>query len=251
VSEFDFRYNVRKIEDGGSTALAIRKADGKCVTDAGRIGEAEEKSAEDAAAETPSKRSTMTRRSALLDSRIIYLLMIVLFWGCNYFPESRFELAPDSRLPKWFILPKNLSRADVTVRMSYYIEPCGIFGNDKSLGCATFELWDLREYMHGKKQAVITEPNGIQYFGLLDMHGQSPTMSWEITSAKKLAAVDGNIREQENVGGIPSYVVVNADGITEVIEHRHFGDVFYVNEDPVIRAKLGLMAGPKGLSTQK
>jgi hypothetical protein len=85
-------------------------------------------------------------------THIFYLLMLVSFWGCNYFPESRFELAPDSRLPNWFTLPENLSRADVTVRMSYYIEPCGIFGKKNSLGCATFELWDIRKYMHGKNR---------------------------------------------------------------------------------------------------
>ncbi|HYL59690.1 MAG TPA: hypothetical protein VEU51_12545 [Candidatus Acidoferrales bacterium] len=135
--------------------------------------------------------------------------------------------------------------------MSYYIEPCGLLGSSKSLGCATFELWDIRRYMHGKKQAVITEPDGIQYFGLLDMNGKNPTMSWDIVWYKKLAAVDANITEQENVGGNPSYVVVDADGITEVIEHKHDGDVFYINDDPVVRAKLGLVASPKGFPTQK
>jgi hypothetical protein len=105
--------------------------------------------------------------------------------------------------------------------------------------------------MHGKKQAVITEPDGIQYFGLLDMNGKNPTMSWDIVWYKKLAAVDANIREQENVGGNPSYVVVDADGITEVIEHKHDGNVFYINDDPAVRAKLGLVASPKGLPIQK
>jgi hypothetical protein len=192
----------------------------------------------------------MTRRSALLQTRVICFLMIVLLCGCRYFPESKFELAPDSRLPKWFTLPKYLSRADVTVQMSYYIEPCGFYVNNTGVGCATFELWDIRKYTHGKKQAIITQ-DGYQYFGLLDMHGQNPTMGWAMTWPKKLAAVDTIITKQDNIGGNPSYVVVSAWGITEVIEHKHAGDVFYINDDPMIRAKLGLAASSKGIPTQK
>ena len=177
--------------------------------------------------------------------------MIVLLCGCRFFPESQFELAPDSRLPKWFPLPTNLSREDVTVQMSYYSEPCEITGNKSGLGCATFEFWDISSYMKGKKQAVIIRrnaiqdpewvgPSDIQYFGLLDINNQNPTMSWEIIHPRKLAAVDADIKEQKNVQGNPSYVVVNAKGIYEVIEHKDPGNVFYIDDDPSIRLKLGL-----------
>jgi hypothetical protein len=124
--------------------------------------------------------------------------------------------------------------------MSYYSEPCEITGNKNSLGCATFELWDIRKYMHNKKQAVITQPDGIRYFGLLDARGGNPTMSWEIYWPRKLATLHADIREQANIQGNPSYVVVEARGTTEVIEHRYPGDVFYVNDDPSIRLKFGL-----------
>ena len=56
---------------------------------------------------------------------IICILMIVCCWGCRVFPESMFELAPESRLPRWFTLPKGLSRADVTVSMYCYVGPLG------------------------------------------------------------------------------------------------------------------------------
>jgi hypothetical protein len=188
--------------------------------------------------------------------------MIVLLCGCRFFPESQFELAPDSRLPKWFPLPTNLSREDVTVQMSYYSEPCEITGDKSGLGCATFELWDISSYMKGKKQAVIIRrnaiqdpewvgPSDIQYFGLLDINDQKPTMSWEITHPRKLAAVDADIKEQKNVQSYPSYVVVNAKGVSEVIEHKHLGNVFYINEDPVLRAKFGLAPEPEVSPTQK
>ena len=175
------------------------------------------------------------------------LMLMLLLCGCRFFPESRFELAPDSRLPKWFTIPTNLSREDVTVQMSYYLEPCEITGNKSGLGCATFELWDIRKYMQGKKQAVITQ-SGYRYFGLLDAHGQNPTMSWEIVWPRRLATVNADIAVQLNVQSNPSYVVVNAEGVSEVIEHKFLGDVFYVNEDPAVRAELGLAPNPASAS---
>ena len=45
--------------------------------------------------------------------------------GCQYFPESTFELANESRLPRWITLPPGLTRADVSITMSYYIKPWG------------------------------------------------------------------------------------------------------------------------------
>jgi hypothetical protein len=174
------------------------------------------------------------------------LMLVLLLCGCRFFPESRFELAPDSRLPKWFTIPANLSREDVTVQMSYYIEPCEITGNKSGLGCATFELWDIRKYMQGKKQAVITQ-DGYRYFGLLDAHGQNPTMSWEIVWPRRLATVNADIALRRNVQSNPSYVVVNAEGVSEVIEHKFLGDVFYVNEDPAVRAELGLAPNPASI----
>ena len=65
---------------------------------------------------------------------VICLLVIVCCWGCRYFPESEFELAPESRLPRWFTLPKGISRSDVTVTMYTYID-----SSDRS---STFWLLD-------------------------------------------------------------------------------------------------------------
>lgn len=48
-----------------------------------------------------------------------------LLLGCNYFPESTFRLASDSRLPKWVTLPRGVERQDVAITMSYYIRPGG------------------------------------------------------------------------------------------------------------------------------
>jgi hypothetical protein len=43
----------------------------------------------------------------------------------DWIPESTFELANESRLPKWITLPPGLTRADVSITMSYYILPWG------------------------------------------------------------------------------------------------------------------------------
>src|ERR1035441_9977339 len=38
----------------------------------------------------------------------------------EWIPESTFELASESRLPKWITLPPGLTRADVSITMSLY-----------------------------------------------------------------------------------------------------------------------------------
>ena len=43
-----------------------------------------------------------------------------LFVGCAFIPESTFELAKESRLPKWVSLPPGLTRDDVSLTMDYY-----------------------------------------------------------------------------------------------------------------------------------
>ena len=54
---------------------------------------------------------------------LLLLFIIQLALGCS---EANFNLAPNSRLPKWFKLSTGLSRADVTVTMDYYIPPWGV-----------------------------------------------------------------------------------------------------------------------------
>src|SRR5258707_11071648 len=67
--------------------------------------------------------------------------------GCGL-PESSFELARESRLPRWFTLPPGLSRSDVSVRLAYYSSPWG--------GTATFKLLDV------KRKKTMAEANGTE-----------------------------------------------------------------------------------------
>jgi hypothetical protein len=61
--------------------------------------------------------------------------------------ESSFDLAAESRLPRWFAIPVGLSRQDVTVSLRYYTWP-------PTTGSATFKLWDSQ----GRKLAELSAP---------------------------------------------------------------------------------------------
>jgi hypothetical protein len=154
-------------------------------------------------------------RGAHIDTRIIFLLMIVCLRGCRFFPESMFELAADSRLPHWFMLPKGLKRADVMVTMYCYIGPSG--------RSSTLWLLDKNGTTLAKVNTV-TEGLEPHYFG----------------SAKKNAE-GGYDRPEE---GYPAYEVETANGITEVTEFKRMEPVFYVTDDPEVKAKLGLAVSP-------
>lgn len=58
-------------------------------------------------------------------SACVLIAWAVLDVGCEYFPESTFQLAKESRLPKWITVPRGLTRADVSLEMSYYSKPWG------------------------------------------------------------------------------------------------------------------------------
>jgi hypothetical protein len=63
----------------------------------------------------------------------VMLVFCVLFWY-NFCAEASFDLADDSRLPRWFSLQPGHTRADVSVTMSTYYVLCG--------GCSIFVLSD-------------------------------------------------------------------------------------------------------------
>ena len=124
--------------------------------------------------------------------------MVFLFTGP--WPESAFQLAPESRLPRWFT-PQSVKppRATaVTVQMTYY---SGFFSRR-----ATFTLRDSR----GAK--------------LAEVEGQ---MRWSEPYTK------GNSR-------YPKYEAITAAGITEVIEHRAMEPVFYITDDSGVKEWLGV-----------
>jgi hypothetical protein len=124
--------------------------------------------------------------------------------GCEWFPESTFELASESRLPKWNTLPPGLTRADVSITMSYYVMPWG--------RSATFILQDakgkIRTKVNGKTRGL--GPNQLKH----PPPGFPP--------------------------GYPAYEVITVNGITEIIEHRKPEAKFYITDDPAVSKELGV-----------
>jgi hypothetical protein len=124
--------------------------------------------------------------------------------GCEYFPESTFELASESRLPKWTTLPPGLTRADVSITMSYYIKPWG--------SSAIFMLKDT-------KGQIRTKVNG-------KMKGSEPLQL-----------------KHPPLGfppGYPAYEIITVNGITDIIEHRKMEPIFYITDDPAVWKELGV-----------
>jgi hypothetical protein len=122
--------------------------------------------------------------------------------GCA---ESDFTLAAESRLPRWFSLPQGVQRKDVNVALVYYTAP-----------------------IKGPAVAEVT---------LRTNRGEAPN--------RVVANLRGEPEVLDSPSGsagtrYPMYEVLTANGITEVIEHRHMEPVFYITDDPEVRRKLGV-----------
>jgi hypothetical protein len=132
---------------------------------------------------------------------IVLLTMIFLLIGCT---EASFKLASDSRLPKWFTLPDGMSRADVMVTMDYYIPPWG--------RKAEFIMFDKQGHILSKVKGVLKGDKPLKLKNTLP--GFDP--------------------------GYPSYEIITVNNVVDVVEHRRMEPLFYVTDDPAIRAELGV-----------
>jgi hypothetical protein len=128
----------------------------------------------------------------------------VIAIACEWVPESSFELASESRLPKWITLPPGLTRADVSITMTYYIKP---WGND-----AEFLLQDRKGQILKKVYGTVkgSEPRQLKH----------PPPGFPL--------------------GYPAYEVIRVNGITEIIEHRKPEPIFYITDDPSVWKELGV-----------
>jgi len=134
----------------------------------------------------------------------IFLIGCLTTLGCGVFPESCFELSPESRLPKWFTLPPNLPRSDATVEMCYYIGPAG--------RTARFVLSDGNGRKIAKASATLAGEQPLQ----------RPTPQLGYTS------------------GDPSYELATVNDASELIEHRKMEPIFYITDDPAVWSDLGI-----------
>ena len=122
------------------------------------------------------------------------LLSCQCLTGCA---ESSFELAKDSRLPRWFSLQAGLTRSDVTLTMDYYIS---WIGKGRT---ARLTLRDSHEHRLASKDGTLAGMMPIAIPGIGD-------------------------------GTYPSYELITVNGVSEVIEHRRMEPVFYLTDDPRI-----------------
>ena len=124
--------------------------------------------------------------------------------GCELFPESTFELARESRLPKWIILPPRLTRNDVSVTMSLYDS-----------------LWgsDVKIILQDTKGQTLTKVYGMEK-GRGPLYLKHPPQGFP--------------------PGYPAYEVITINGITDIIEHRKMEPIFYVTDDPAVWKELGV-----------
>ena len=134
---------------------------------------------------------------AILPIKAAIVASVMALAGCA---ESSFVLAPESRLPAWFEVQPGEARADVSVKMDYYVR-----SNGRE---ASFALVDSRGHEYGTKHGTL---QGLEPLTL-----------------------------QSSVAGYPSYEIVTVGGITDVLEHRRMEPMFYVTDDPAILKRLGV-----------
>ncbi|MFZ0678542.1 hypothetical protein [Candidatus Binatus sp.] len=148
---------------------------------------------------------------------LLFALLIVAcpsLFGCA---EGYFNLAPDSRLPRWFTLPEGLTRDKVTLNETEYIDH------------SVFTLYEGTGYppqgplLWSHKLAQVTAER------------QGATSLTEKTNEN--GGFDGN--------SYPLYEVMTANGIAELLEYKRMEPVFYISDDSEIRARLDLVSTSK------
>jgi hypothetical protein len=141
---------------------------------------------------------------------LICLLTCIIFVGCAGCDlrygvlETSFRLADDSRLPKWFNVPKGYSRSDLRVTIDFYTSPCFF--------C---------------KDTVTT------------LYGPPPDNKEIMKKAGKFRwhpLSDRDLYNKYPATKFPNYTIVKVDGIDEVFEQRQAGNSLYITDDPNITA---------------
>lgn len=138
------------------------------------------------AAVTKSQQTSRLALRRFLTGALLLFLSCSPTRGCV---ESNFVLAPESRLPTWLKVPTGLSRADITVELFYYT---GVGSNDARFVVFTAD--------HQK----LSERDAKQW--------------WHPRTQKQLDTYYST--EPRPAFPEPAYVVVDADGQIDVIEHR-------------------------------
>jgi hypothetical protein len=115
--------------------------------------------------------------------------------GYEYFPESTFQLASGSRLPKW-VTPE-LTRANASLTMNYRIAP-----------------WHSAQFiLRDKNGHILKKENG---------------------KMRCRASFELENPPQGFSSGYPAYEAITVHGITEIIEHKKMEPIFYITDDTAV-----------------
>jgi hypothetical protein len=131
----------------------------------------------------------------LLYAAVALVACTIVYHGCRTFPESSFQLASESRLPKWITLPPGYTRSDVSITMSYFI-----------WSGAGFVVRD-------EKGETLEKVDGSMKCSNFQLRNPPPGFP----------------------PGYPAYTEIVVKGTSEMIEHRKMEPVFYVSDDPAVR----------------
>ena len=139
---------------------------------------------------------------------LFFLIASLFLCSCDPrfgFPESMFTLAKESRLPKWYIMPANYSRTDLTIEIFYYLYATKIvtYGpNHQKLG---EQIGSSRQHPFSEAKAIEARKKG-EYSMIF-----------------------------------PNYHIITVNGISEVFEHRDSNGpkaYLYVTDDPKLTADI-------------
>lgn len=133
-------------------------------------------------------------------SGLFMLIVSVFLTGCL---ESSFELAAESRLPKWLDVPDGLSRSELKVTMDYY----STFGG----GEYVFKFYKKDNFFKSQKVTV------------------------DISRVKKIPLKDA----PQGPKDYPKYYAVTINGVVDIFEHKKMESVFYMSDDPAVWKELG------------
>lgn len=137
------------------------------------------------------------RKRSFLRAAITVLVLAASLSSCA---ESRFDLAPDSRLPSWFVLPQGTARSQVSVELAYYVMPLG--------RSATLTLFDAS----GRKVKTISATSPGLYPVKLDEDARRPV--YEVAMAEGITEV---IEHRESG---PTFHLVDDPSVRELVLGR-------------------------------
>lgn len=126
---------------------------------------------------------------------LYFCLIIVSLAGCA---ESSFELALESRLPKWFDTPKGKLRTNFKITMDYYTKPSGRTAKIKMIDESGKTLQKVKGTLLGGRPIELK------------------------------SSLEGLSKEY------PSYEIITVNGIADIVEHRKMEPIFYMSDAPAV-----------------